>query len=75
VADINHLHPRNDKKKVEPKKSKPLFSSGCRVKHPVWGIGVIRDCYGDGEDRKVMVNFPNIGLKRLSLKLANLTKI
>lgn len=75
VADLQHLHPRNDKKKVEAKKSKPLFSSGCRVKHPVWGIGVIRDCYGDGDDRKVMVNFPNIGLKRLSLKLANLTKI
>lgn len=75
VADIHHLQPRNDQKKVEPKKSKPLFSSGCRVKHPIWGIGVIRDCYGDGDDRKVMVNFPNIGLKRLSLKLANLTKI
>ncbi|MBI5102815.1 MAG: UvrD-helicase domain-containing protein [Nitrospirae bacterium] len=56
-------------------KIKPMFASGCRVKHPVWGIGVIRDCYGDGEDQKVMVNFPAIGLKRLSLKLANLTKI
>jgi DNA helicase-2/ATP-dependent DNA helicase PcrA len=66
---------RNDKKKLDGKKIKPLFSSGCRVKHPLWGIGVIRDCYGDGDDQKVMVNFPNIGLKRLSLKMANLTKI
>jgi DNA helicase II / ATP-dependent DNA helicase PcrA len=66
---------RDEKKKVDIKKVKPPFSSGCRVKHPVWGIGVIRDCYGNGEDQKVMVNFPNIGLKRLSLKLANLTKI
>lgn len=64
-----------NRKRIEPKKVRPLFSSGCRVKHPVWGIGVIRDCYGDGEDQKVMVNFPNIGLKRLSLKLANLTRI
>lgn len=61
--------------KQPPKKPQSIFPSGCRVKHPVWGIGVIRDCYGDGEDQKVMVNFPNIGLKRLSLKLANLTKI
>jgi DNA helicase-2/ATP-dependent DNA helicase PcrA len=38
-------------------------------------VGVVRDCYGDGEDQKVMVNFPTIGLKRLSLKLANLTKL
>ncbi len=66
---------RIEKKKVEPRKVGPLFQSGCRVRHPVWGIGVIRDCYGDGEDQKVMVNFPNVGVKRLSLKLANLTKI
>ncbi len=75
VAEPHPLRHRSDKKKPEVKKVKPLFSSGCRVKHPVWGIGVIRDCYGDGDDQKVMVNFPNIGLKRLSLRLANLTKI
>jgi DNA helicase-2/ATP-dependent DNA helicase PcrA len=75
VTEPSPLHCRHEKKKPEPKRVKPLFSTGCRVKHPVWGIGVIRDCYGDGEDQKVMVNFPNIGLKRLSLKLANLTKI
>ncbi len=75
VAEAHPFRHRSDKEKPEAKKVKPLFSSGCRVKHPVWGIGVIRDCYGDGDDQKVMVNFPNIGLKRLSLKLANLTKI
>jgi DNA helicase-2/ATP-dependent DNA helicase PcrA len=75
VADPHPFRGKTDKKKPEIKKVKPLFTSGCRVKHPLWGIGVIRDCYGDGEDQKVMVNFPNIGLKRLSLKLANLTKI
>jgi len=75
VAEPHPFRGRNDKKKPELKKVKPLFSSGCRVKHPLWGIGVIRDCYGDGDDQKVMVNFPSIGLKRLSLKLANLTKI
>jgi len=65
----------SSKKKIEPKKAPKLFGTGCRVKHPVWGVGVVRDCYGDGDDQKVMVNFPQIGLKRLSLKLANLTKI
>jgi DNA helicase-2/ATP-dependent DNA helicase PcrA len=64
-----------NRKRPEKKILRPLFASGCRVKHPVWGVGVVRDCYGDGEDQKVMVNFPNIGLKRLSLKMANLTKI
>jgi len=63
------------KRKQDAKKARSPFSTGCRVKHPVWGIGVVRDCYGDGEDQKVMVNFPQIGLKRLSLRLANLTKL
>jgi DNA helicase-2/ATP-dependent DNA helicase PcrA len=63
------------RKKLEPKKPPLPFAAGCRVKHPVWGVGVVRDCYGDGEDQKVMVNFPQIGIKRLSLKLAHLTKI
>jgi DNA helicase II / ATP-dependent DNA helicase PcrA len=65
----------SNKKRQEIKKVRSPFSAGCRVKHPVWGVGVVRDCYGDGEDQKVMVNFPQIGLKRLSLRLANLTKI
>jgi DNA helicase-2/ATP-dependent DNA helicase PcrA len=63
------------RKKIEKKKISPPFSTGCRVKHPVWGVGVVRDCYGDGDDQKVTVNFPAIGVKRLSLKLASLTKI
>jgi ATP-dependent DNA helicase UvrD/PcrA len=75
VTEPKPLKYRLEKRKVEIRKIRPLFQSGCRVRHPVWGIGVIRDCYGDGEDQKVMVNFPNVGMKRLSLKLANLTKI
>jgi DNA helicase-2/ATP-dependent DNA helicase PcrA len=48
---------------------------GCRVKHPKWGVGVVRDCYGDGDEQKVMVNFPNIGIKKLVLRFANLEKL
>ena len=66
--------PLNDRR-LKPRNVRPLFSSGCRVKHPLWGIGIVRDTYGDGEDQKVTVNFPDIGLKRLSLKLAHLTRI
>ncbi len=52
-----------------------FYNAGCRVKHPSWGIGVVRDCYGDGDDQKVMVNFPNFGMKRLAVRFANLEKI
>jgi DNA helicase-2/ATP-dependent DNA helicase PcrA len=51
------------------------FSTGVRVKHPKWGVGVVRDSYGDTDDIKVMVNFPTVGVKRLSLKYANLEKL
>jgi DNA helicase-2/ATP-dependent DNA helicase PcrA len=57
------------------RKAKPLFIAGCRVKHPAWGVGVVRDCSGEGEDTKVTVNFPNVGLKRLAARLANLERI
>lgn len=58
-----------------PKPPKALYIVGCRVKHPSWGIGVVRDCCGEGEETKVTVNFPGVGLKRLAAKLANLEKV
>jgi len=51
------------------------FVTGVRVKHPKWGSGVVRDCYGDIDDLRVMVNFTSVGVKRLSLKFANLEKL
>ncbi|UCE71685.1 MAG: DUF3553 domain-containing protein [Nitrospiraceae bacterium] len=51
------------------------FATGMRVKHPKWGVGVVRDSYGETDDVKVMVNFPSVGIKRLSLKFANLERL
>jgi DNA helicase-2/ATP-dependent DNA helicase PcrA len=56
------------KKGVKAKDAFSLYTAGCRVKHPSWGVGIVRDCYGDGEDIKVMVNFPNFGVKRLAVR-------
>lgn len=64
-----------DRKEVEPPKRKPPFTIGCKVKHPTWGIGVVRDCYGEGDDLKVVVNFPGIGVKKLAPKIVNLEKV
>jgi len=51
------------------------FVAGVRVRHPKWGIGVVRDSYGESDDIKVMVNFSSVGIKRLSLKFAHLEKL
>jgi DNA helicase-2/ATP-dependent DNA helicase PcrA len=67
-----------DKKSVAKVKTVALtsaYKTGCRVKHPKWGVGVVRDCYGEGDDEKVMVNFPDVGVKRLALKFAHLERI
>lgn len=60
---------------TDQKKSLFPYVAGCRVRHPKWGVGVVRDCYGDGDEQKVMVNFPNIGIKKLVLRFANLEKL
>lgn len=60
---------------TDTKKSLFPYVAGCRVRHPKWGVGVVRDCYGDGDEQKVMVNFPNIGIKKLVLRFANLEKL
>lgn len=56
---------------------KPLnpYGIGARVKHPKWGVGVIRDSDGEGEEQKVTVNFPNVGIKKLALRFAHLEKL
>jgi len=51
------------------------YAVGSRVRHTKWGVGVVRDCYGEGDEQKITVNFPDHGIKRLSLKFANLEKI
>lgn len=61
--------------KLPPKKPAAAYVVGCRVKHPSWGIGVVRDCCEEGNDTKLTVNFPGIGLKRLAVKYANLERI
>lgn len=63
------------RKKIKTFKQQLAYAVGCRVKHPKWGVGVVRDCYGIGDDQKITVNFPAIGIKRLALKFANLEKI
>jgi DNA helicase-2/ATP-dependent DNA helicase PcrA len=68
-------HERPAEKRARQAKPVFAYAVGARVKHPKWGVGVVRDCYGEGEDQKITVNFPNIGVKRLALKFANLQRI
>jgi len=44
------------------------------VRHPEWGVGRIRERIGHGDDMKVVVTFPGIGIKKLKVKYAPLTR-
>ncbi len=48
---------------------------GARVRHPDWGIGVIRERIGRGEDLKVTVRFNGVGDKRLLVRYAQLEAV
>ncbi|MCX8031024.1 MAG: UvrD-helicase domain-containing protein [Thermodesulfovibrionales bacterium] len=73
---IEKIHQKKDQTYETITQPAPKYSNiygiGSKVRHPVWGVGVIRDCCGEGDDTKVMINFPGIGIKRVLLKFAKL---
>jgi DNA helicase-2/ATP-dependent DNA helicase PcrA len=48
------------------------FRAGTRVKHPMWGDGIVLDSKIQDEDEIVDVVFESVGIKRLAASLANL---
>jgi DNA helicase-2/ATP-dependent DNA helicase PcrA len=64
-----------------PSRSRPApvmdakFRAGTRVRHPLWGDGIILDSKIQDDDEIVDVVFESVGIKRLAASLANLTVI
>ena len=48
---------------------------GTDVRHPAWGVGVVVDAGGTGEDAEVTVRFPEAGEKRLLVAWAPLERV
>jgi ATP-dependent DNA helicase UvrD/PcrA len=51
------------------------FRAGTRVKHPMWGEGIVLDSKVQDDDEIVDVVFESVGIKRLAASLANLAVI
>ncbi|NWG34453.1 MAG: UvrD-helicase domain-containing protein [Chloroflexi bacterium] len=49
-----------------------VYRAGTRVRHPVWGEGIVLDTRVQDDDEIVDVVFNSVGIKRLSASLANL---
>ncbi|MHB1416392.1 MAG: ATP-dependent helicase [Chloroflexota bacterium] len=67
--------------KAPPEEPKPTgsgeasFHAGDRVRHPVFGDGLVVSSKISGADEEVSVVFTNVGVKRLSLAFARLEKV
>ncbi|HEY3310108.1 MAG TPA: UvrD-helicase domain-containing protein [Anaerolineales bacterium] len=53
----------------------PQFRAGMRIKHPVWGEGIVLESRAQDGDEIVEVVFSSVGIKRLAASLANLTVV
>ena len=49
-----------------------LYKAGTRVRHPMWGDGIILDSRMQDGDEIIDVVFESVGIKRLAASLANL---
>ncbi len=50
----------------------PQFKAGMRVRHPLWGEGMVIDSRAQDNDEILDVVFESVGIKRLAASLANL---
>jgi DNA helicase-2/ATP-dependent DNA helicase PcrA len=48
------------------------LAPGTKVRHPTFGIGIVRRSEGRGDQEKLMVQFTRAGMKKLIRKFANL---
>lgn len=46
-------------------KNDASFHSGQTIKHPTFGMGLVVEAKGQGHDQKILVNFPDVGLKTI----------
>jgi len=57
-----------------PKASKRSSILGAKVEHPKYGTGTVVRREGEGDDVKITVSFPRVGLKKLVEKYAGLKR-
>ncbi len=51
------------------------YRAGSRVRHPMWGEGIVLDSSLQDDDEIVDIVFESVGIKRLAASLANLTVV
>jgi DNA helicase-2/ATP-dependent DNA helicase PcrA len=80
IENIAEFFASRGKKFTAPKIAQPAptgrkgFKPGQRVRHPKYGEGTVYKREGEGDEAKITVQFPRVGLKKLVEKYAQLEK-
>jgi DNA helicase-2/ATP-dependent DNA helicase PcrA len=80
IENIAEFFASRGKKFSAPKIAEPAptgrkgFRPGQRVRHPKYGEGTVYKREGEGDEAKITVQFPRVGLKKLVEKYAQLEK-
>jgi DNA helicase-2/ATP-dependent DNA helicase PcrA len=64
--------PRYDYSYAQADPGEVGIARGMRVRHPVFGTGVVISVTGSGTDQKLQIKFDRAGVKKILLKFANL---
>jgi DNA helicase-2/ATP-dependent DNA helicase PcrA len=56
----------------KPKTGAAGFKAGSTVNHPKYGRGTVLRREGEGEDAKLTISFPGVGLKKIVEKYAGI---
>ncbi len=82
AVDADPYNADGSPRKAAPKRATPTgpaadsaYPPGCRVRHPQFGTGVVKEAQGRGPNAKVVVEFKGLGRKTLILEYARLTKV
>jgi DNA helicase-2/ATP-dependent DNA helicase PcrA len=57
-----------------PRPRRGRWQLGTQVRHAKYGLGIVVECEGEGEETKLSVSFPGYGIKKLIEKFASLEK-
>ncbi|MBI4318111.1 MAG: UvrD-helicase domain-containing protein [Chloroflexi bacterium] len=74
-APLGRSTPEIEQKAVPKVPVEPVYRPGDRVRHAKFGEGIVISTVVLADDQEVSVAFPEIGVKKLSLKFAPLEKV
>lgn len=62
---VRYFREKHEKKEIESEMC-DVFEHGMEIKHPKFGVGIVCGIEGEEEKRTLNIEFPNVGMKKMS---------